>query len=171
MPREQAGAVMMPLQSHGSECIMVFGGIAPTEGGGRRVPVSVVDTYNVLAGRWLPQQRQLLNCSPELASRRSHRVTQVNSNSMLVLGGRPAEGTLCNSNHSDGHDRDNSYRDMLGLLNNQSSFAHAAACPGVVSTRSACVSSLSPRRCDVSGSSEMVIKGHHFEDTGMPKLG
>ena len=90
MPREGGAAACLPLLSQGSELVLVLGGLGPVEGGGKRVPIGVVDSFKANAARWLPPQRHgVRGCPAELTGRRGHGCTPVGSSAVLVLGGLP----------------------------------------------------------------------------------
>ena len=153
LPREQAAVASLAVHSQASPCLLVLGGVAPIEGGGKRTLVTTVETYHANATRWLPSQVELIACPAQSLARRAHRCTPVSSCAAFVSGG-VVPVTLSASSPA-----------ASGLATPRRTRAPVMS-QGLVHTRSAYVASVSPRRLDVEGGDALNIYGEHFEQTG-----
>ena len=138
--REKPGCATLALQTQGSVCMFVYGGLSPVEGGGRRLVSSSVDTFHASSAKWIDSQFELHGCPNALTARWSHPCIALSSCAVYVFGGKFVDSEVPQQPATSGH--------------------------GMVITQSTNVQRLSPRRIEVAGGTPVYIYGRHFEDTG-----
>jgi hypothetical protein len=181
-PREQSAVATLPVHTQASCCVLVFGGLAPVTGGGKRVLLTGVDTLHANASRWLPQQDALANCPRGYLERRAHKCTPVSSCAVFVSGGfvphalptgslsaspRAAKPSTPSGGGNVPFNAPAATPPTVAEIGRRESVlvgppSAAAACQGLVSTRSAHVTEVLPSKFDVEGGVSLTIKGRHF---------